>query len=259
MRTPAGRAWQHGDVTIPSFPVVSFGYAPIKGIRHEPRPVEVDAFGPVGDRRWCLVDDQLKVLRTVQHLELLAVRAHGLEQLTVEFPDGTTVVSSPQPTGEQCTVDYWKRLVPATLAPSELDAAFSDYLGKYVRLAQPERGAIVYGSPISIITTASVRDLGARVHAPDFLDQAARFRATYLVDHDEAYAEDAWPGKVIRLGEVLVEVTGAIGRCAVIDAHPTTSKRDLRVLRTLAGYRPRNDAGEPCFGVQGRVVGTSEI
>lgn len=239
--------------------MVSFGYAPIKGIRHEPRPIDVDAHGPVGDRRWCLVDDQLKVLRTVQHLELLTVRAHGMEQLTVDFPGGATVVSSPHPTGEQCTVDYWKRLVPATFAPSELDAAFSDYLGASVRLAQPERGAIVYGNPISIITTASVRDLGTRLHAPDFLDQAARFRATYLVDHDEAYAEDAWRGKVICLGEVLVEVTGAIGRCAVIDAHPTTGQRDIRVLRTLAGYRPRNDAGEPCFGVQGRVVGTSKI
>lgn len=239
--------------------MASFGYAPIKGIRHEPRPVDVDVLGPVGDRRWCLVDDQFKVLRTVQHLELLAVRAHGIEQLTVEFPDGTTVASSPQLTGGQSVVDYWKRLVPATFAPSELDAAFSDYLGIPVRLAQPERGAIVYGSPISIITTASVRDLGTRLHATDFLDQAARFRATYLVDHAEVYAEDGWRGKVIRLGEVLVEVTGLIGRCAVIDAHPTTGKRDLRVLRTLAGYRPRNDAGEPCFGVQGRVVGTGKI
>lgn len=256
---PARLAWQHGDVNIPSFSVVSFGYAPIKGVRHEPRTVDVDAFGPVGDRRWCLVDDQLKVLRTVQHLELLAVRVHQMGQLTVQFPDGTTVVTSPQPTGEQCMVGYWKRMVPATFAPSELDVAFSDYLGTSVRLAQPERGAIVYGSPISLITSASVRDLGTRVHATDLLEQAARFRATYLVDHDEAYAEDAWPGKVIRLGEVLVEVTGAIGRCAVIDAHPTTGERDLSVLRTLAGYRPRNDAGEPCFGVQGRVVGTSRI
>ncbi|MDU7360806.1 MAG: MOSC N-terminal beta barrel domain-containing protein [Propionibacteriaceae bacterium] len=242
-------------MSIPAFQVQSFGYAPIKGTRHEPRPVDVDRLGPVGDRRWCLVDDQCRVLKTVQHPQLLAVRATWNETLNVEIPGAGEVSATPAPSGERCTVDYWKRAVTACFVPSELDDAFSQYLGKSVRLVRPERGAIVYGSPISIITTASIRDLGQRVGVDGLESEAARFRATYLVNHDDAYIEDTWCGHTIRLGEVLVEVQSLIGRCAVIDANPVTGERDGRLLRELADYRPRNDAGEPCLGVQGRVVG----
>lgn len=246
-------------MSISAFQVRSFGYALIKGTRHEPKPIDVDQLGPVGDRRWCLVDDQCRVLKTVQHPQLLAVRAIWNEALHVAIPGVGKVPAIPEPSGEQCTIDYWKRSVPASFVPSELDDAFSQYLGKTVRLVRPERGAIVYGAPISIITTASVQDLGRRAGAADLESEAARFRATYLVRHDEAYIEDTWCGQTIRLGEVLVEVQSLIGRCAVIDCNPATGEREGHLLRALADYRPRNDAGEPCLGVQGSVVGVGKI
>lgn len=241
--------------------VRSVGFTPIKGTRHLAQPdAEFDEWGPVGDRRYCLVDiDKQRVLRTVQNPSLVGIVAqfHGAE-LEVTLPDGRSVCAAPEASGETLTCDYWGRPVAAELTRGSHDALLSSWLGKPVRLAHVPRGDVVYGQPVTLVTTASIADLGARVGHPDLLAEAARFRATVLINTEVPYLEETWAGREMLLGGVRVRIGEAIPRCAVIDLDPVTGVRGLRVVKTLAEYRGGNDKGEPFFGVYAQVVGGAQ-
>jgi uncharacterized protein YcbX len=237
--------------------VVSAGFSPVKGMRHRSfDTVELDARGPVGDRTFCLVDlGRRTVLRTVTHRSLLAVRADwDGRRLTLQLPHGETAASEPAPTGEEVTCDYWGRSVTHQLLDGPHAAALSSYLGEDVRLALSPRGGVVYGAPVSLVTTASLRDLGERTGRTDLLATSSRFRMTMVVDAgDEPYVEDGWVGQELRVGGAVVRVEGAVGRCGVIDLDPATGAKDGSLLKALSRYRPATD-GEPWFGVDAHVV-----
>jgi uncharacterized protein YcbX len=215
--------------------VVETGFAPVKGTRHRAYDeVVLDDHGPVGDRAFCVVDvERRKVLRTVQHRSLLAVTARpDGEELTLELPTGERATGPVHLTGERVVCDYWGRSVAHDLTEGPHSALLSEHLGKPVRLAASPRGGVVYGAPVSILTTASLRDLSDRTGRRDLLDTASRFRMTMVVDAgDEPYVEDGWFGRELQLGAVKVG--------------------SLR--KALAGYRPTT-GGEPWFGVDARVV-----
>ena len=84
--------------------------------------------------------------------------------------------------------------------------------------------------------------------------EAARFRATLVLDTDEPWVEDTWLGREIDLGGATVRIGGPVPRCAVIDHHPETGEKDARILRALVRQRPTNRAGEPMFGVYATVT-----
>jgi uncharacterized protein YcbX len=236
--------------------VVSVGFTPVKGLRHTAHDaVTLDAHGPVGDRAFCLVDvARARVLRTVQHRSLLAVRAHWDGQtLDLELPSGETASGPPTPSGEQVTCDYWGRAVTHQLTDGPHSALMSSYLGTEVRLAASPRGGVVYGAPVSMLTTASLRDLGERTDRTDLLGTSSRFRMTMVVDADEPYGEEDWFGREVHVGDAVVQVQAAIPRCGVIDLDPATGEKDGSMLKALAGYRPTT-GGEPWFGVDARVV-----
>lgn len=240
--------------------VVRAGFAPIKGTRHLAHDrVVLDAQGVVGDRGFALVTvDETdpargRVLRTVQHPSLVAVRAElAGDRLEVELPDGETASAAPVVTGERLTCDYWGREVELELLGGPHAALFSRWLDRPVRLARARRGDVVFAGSVSVVTTASLRDLAGQA-GQDALD-AARFRPNLVVETDHPYAEDTWLGREIRVGGATLRIGVPIPRCAVIDAHPETGERDVRLLKTLASHRPLNRAGEPAFGVFAEVV-----
>ncbi len=240
--------------------VVRAGFAPVKGTRHLTHDrVVLDAQGVVGDRGFALVSvDEAdpargRVVRTVQHPSLIAVRAElAGDRLEVELPGGETASAEPVATGERLTCDYWGREVELELLGGPHEALFSRFLDRPVRLARARRGDVVFAGAVSMVTTASLRDLAGQV-GPDALD-AARFRPNLVVETDEPYAEDTWLGREIRVGGATLRIGVPIPRCAVIDSHPETGERDVRLLKTLASHRPLNRAGEPAFGVFAEVV-----
>ena len=240
--------------------VVRAGFAPIKGTRHLAHDrVTLDAQGPVGDRGFALVsvdpEDPARgrVLRTVQNPSLVAVRAELVgDRLEVELPGGETVSAVPEVTGRSITCDYWGREVELELVGGPHAELFSSWLDRPVRLARARRGDVVFAGPVSLVTTASLRDLAG--HAGQDAVDAARFRPTLVVETDEPYAEDAWLGREIRVGEATLRIGVPIPRCAVIDLRPETGERDVRLLKTLALHRALNRAGEPAFGVFAEVV-----
>lgn len=237
--------------------VRSVGFTPIKGTRHVAQPdAEFDEWGPVGDRRYCLVDvDEQRVLRTVQNPSLVAIVAqfHGGE-LEVTLPDGRSVCAAPEASGETLTCDYWGRAVEAELTRGSHDVLLSSWLGKPVRLAKVPRGDVVYAQPVTLVATASIADLGERAGHPDLLAEAARFRATALINTETPHIEETWAGREMSLSGARVRIGEAIPRCAVIDLDPVTGESGPRLMKTLAEYRGGNAKGEPFFGVYAQVM-----
>lgn len=236
------------------------GLSPVKGMRHLPLgAVHLDARGAVGDRAWCLVDVAARrVLRTVQHPVLMAVvaRVEG-DLLTLRLPDGRSVASAPGPTGETLSCDYWGRTVSLALTDGPHGALVSSYLGRDVRLARAPRTAVVFGgSPVTMVTTASLDDLAERVGGPV---DSARFRPNLVVATDEPWVEDSWRGRELRVGDAVVRIEGPVPRCAVVDHHPATGEKDLRLLRALAASRPTTAAGEPAFGMYAQVSRAGDV
>lgn len=235
------------------------GFAPVKGTRHLAHDsIRLDERGPVGDRAWCLVDvGARRVLRTVQHPALIGVvaRTDG-RVLELTLPSGGSVAAEAEPSRETIACDYWGRQVEVTLTDGPHASLLSDHLGKDVRLAKAPRGGVVFGSSIAIVGTASLQDLADRTGKPV---AAARFRATLVIETDEPWVEDSWLGQEARVGDARVRIGGPIPRCAVIDHHPETGAKDMRLLKTLVRHRPTNTAGEPMFGVYAEVLRPGEI
>lgn len=239
--------------------VSSVGFAPVKGTRHASYDaVRLAAHGPVGDRAFCLVDvGRRRVLRTVQNPSLLAVRSrwdgHVLELV---LPSGEGAAATPEPDGERIVCDYWGREVPLDLLAGPHAALASSYLGFGVRLAAAPPAAVVYGAPVSLVATASVRDLAERAGRPGLVAETSRFRATMVLDTGaEPYAEEGWVGRELEVGTARLRVHATIPRCAVIDLGPASGVADAPLLRALAG---RGGQDLP-FGVDAHVVEPGEV
>lgn len=237
--------------------VVSAGFTPLKGTAHRPYDVvELTPTGAVGDRGLCLVDlEARRVLRTIQNPRLLTVLARRTgDVLEVTVPGADPVTAPVERTGEQLTCDYWGRPVGLDVLAGPHAAVLGDHLGKQVTLTAAPPATVVFDGPtVTLVGTASLRDLGAQTRL-DLLAQAARFRATLVVETTEPYVEETWLGAQLRAGDALLRAGVAIPRCAVIDHSPATGEKDVRLLKALAAYRPLNAAGEPAFGIYAQVT-----
>jgi len=235
------------------------GFTPLKGGRHTPREtVDLSLAGPIGDRVFCLIDPARdRVLRTVENPSLLqaSVRFES-ETLTAALPDAT-LSGVPEPTGEVLKVDYWGRAAAVEVCDGPWAAAFTAHLGYPVVLARPvTSGDVVYGAPVTVVTTSSLDQLAERLDRPV---NPARFRSTFVVDTRGAapHLEDGWFGRRLRLGEAEIQVSGGVPRCAVVDLDPATGLRDAPVLSALAGYR--RSTGEIHFGVYAVVTRAGRV
>ena len=242
--------------------VTSVGFAPVKGTRHASYDVvTLDARGPVGDRAFCLVDvPRRHVLRTVQNPSLLAVRSRwDGDSLRLVLPSGDDATGAPVRAGEQVTCDYWGREVALDLLDGPHAALASSYLGVPVRLVAAPPGEVVYGAAVSLVSRASIQWLADRLGRPAMLDEAARFRATLVIDAgDEPFVEETWLGREVRVGSARIRVNESIPRCAVVDLDPATGVPSARVLRALAS-RTGAPSTELPFGVDAHVVEPGEV
>ncbi len=244
--------------------VTRLGLTPVKGTRHvELDRIELDAHGPVGDRTFCLVDPvRARVLRTVENPRLIAVRTSwDGRTLSCRFPDDTEVAAEPGTgggSGAELSADYWGRRAELELVDGPWAAAFSNYLGRSVRLTRIRtRGTVVYGAAVTVVTTATLRAIGSRlVRSNDSIESlavlAARFRST-LVLNSAGLApgvEQSWLGRELRVGSAMVRLRAPVPRCAVIDLDPATGERNQAML-IAAGARPGH---EPAVGVDAVVV-----
>jgi len=207
---------------------------PVKSMAAEPlESVAVSWFGLAGDRRWAFVRED-------------ATRS-GFPWLTIrERPD---------------MLHYQPSFVDPT-RPDQSPTAVRTPSGKVMDLCDPQLGSDLYPGgvrvikqnrgifdtfPLSLITTQTIATLGAMVGT--HLD-VQRFRPNFLVEASEgtAFPEDAWVGRVLRIGTLCLRIDKRDGRCAVINVDPATTERNPEILRTVAKQR------QGCLGVYGTVV-----
>ncbi|GIG60016.1 molybdenum cofactor sulfurase [Longispora fulva] len=204
---------------------------PVKSLAGESLDaVDVSWHGLAGDRRWAFVRDDaahngFPWLTARQRADLVLYRPSFAEPDQADASD--VVVRTP----EGKDLDLW-----------ELAAE----LGGGIRAMKLDRGTFD-ALPLSLISTRTVVDLGATLDAtPDI----RRFRPNLVVEAaaDTPFPEDAWVGRVLRVGGLRMRADRPDRRCAVITIDPDTAERDPRILRAVVTER------DLCLGLYGATV-----
>jgi uncharacterized protein YcbX len=149
-------------------------------------------------------------------------------------------------------VVVWGDSVQAAAVGERADAWLSGFLGlacrlvyfppDTVRAVDPDYArasdqiGFADGFPFLLISQASLDDLNGR------LDEAVpmlRFRPNLVVAGCSAYAEDDW--RRIRIGEIEFRFAKPCSRCIIPTIDPASGLRGREPLRTLMGYRQRDN------------------
>lgn len=232
------------------------GIAQVKGTRHESVPATpVDASGLPGDRAVALVDPATgATCKSVDHGVLVRVRGRvDADAVHVTLPGGE-VVAQPLTGGRPAEATYWGRPVTTRLVDGPVAEALSDLLGRRVLLAPSVRRAdYVWDAPVSVVRRSELDQLARWAGRPDLADPhlLGRYRSNVVLDDTDAPLATA-PGTLLTCGDAVLEVTGEIDRCAVMDHHPLTGESDAPVMRVLAEHR-RAPAGV-MLGLKTRVL-----
>jgi uncharacterized protein YcbX len=229
---------------------------PVKGCRAvDLGESAVEPWGLAGDRRWMLVDSDLRFVSQREHpaLARLVIRYGSGADITASCDGYPTVrVAVPGESPELLKVTVWRSTVPTAAAGPEADAWFSEYLGEKVRLVylddptrravDPDYGAdgdvvsFADGFPLLLTNADSLDQLGEWLTAAG--DQPLpmnRFRPNVVVSGYQPWAEDRW--RRIRIGSVSFRVVKPCDRCVVTTTDQTTGVRGRQPLRILAAHR----------------------
>lgn len=207
---------------------------PVKSMLGERREsLLLERRGVVGDRLYAVRDEAGKFgsgkttrrFRLMDGLFRFRARYDG-ETPVITFPDGSTL------RGDE----------PA------IHARLSDVLGINVELSREADISHFDDGPIHLVTTASLRALGALL-VQDEAD-ARRFRANIVIETDgEGFQEDSWEGREILLGDVVrLRVTRQTERCVMVNFAWDKLREEPRALRALA------QAHDACMGVYADVL-----
>ncbi len=219
--------------------VAQLRIAPVKGLA----TVSVDELslcpdGVAEDRRVLLLDQGGSVITVRQRPDFVRLTPDldlSAGQLTVTFPDGSTATSVLDDVAEPKSTTLFRRERNGRLLPGDVADALSGWSGQPVRVLVTDGPGIGPDEgPVSVVSRASIRE----VETPN--DDANRYRMLLTVDGCDAYTEDAWAGRQVRIGEALLDVSHALVRCLVIEHDPQTGERDWRGLKTLAVRRGRD-------------------
>ncbi len=212
--------------------VVALWRYPVKSMAAEALDgVEVSWNGLTGDRRWAFIrDGQARngfPWLTIRELpELCHYRPFFAEP---DRPDASAVLVR-TPRGGELDV---------------ADPALAAELGPGVRVIKQNRG-VFDTMPLSLLTTQTVAGLG-KLAGADLT--AGRFRPNFLVDAGgRGFPEDAWVGRILRIGGLRLRVDKRDKRCVVTTIDPVTLRRNPDVLRAIARDR------EAHLGVYGSTV-----
>ncbi len=109
----------------------------------------------------------------------------------------------------------------------------------------PERFDIL---PLLVATDGAIAEFG---------EDGRRLRANIVVGGVEGLAEREWPGKTLRVGEVLIGIRDLRGRCVMTTFDPDTLEQEPKVLKEIV----RKFGGElalNCFVMKGGVIGVGQ-
>jgi uncharacterized protein YcbX len=239
--------------------IARLSVTPVKALRlSHPERVDLTAAGIPTDRRFFLVDEDAALFDASDHGPLLQVVPDydvAGERLTLRFPSGEHVDGPTDELGDPIRTDFFGRAVDGHLVDGPFDDALSAFVGRPVRMARVDRdgdGQDVH--PLTLVSSASVRDLAGRGHVDGELD-ARRFRMNLEVGGCEPYEEDGWDGGEVRVGGATIRLHGQVPRCVITTLGPDTGTKDFGTLTEIARYRPRiGGRGGLPFGMYAEIV-----
>jgi hypothetical protein len=173
------------------------------------------------------------------------------ERLTMRFPDGSSAEGSALAVGERVGIKLFDRTVPART----IDPVFTEAVRRVVvdetlsvfRVDEPEFAG--GGHRASVISLASVADVGLR--GGDVRLDPRRFRMLIELDGVQAYEEDGWRGRRLRVGGAVLLLGERMHRCVMTNLAPGTGENDFDTLAVLAEHR--RFGTELLLGVYGDV------
>lgn len=214
---------------------------------------ELDDFGPVGDRRWMLVNDQ-GVFVTQRQLPALARISTGVDNRGVKVHIPGEGRFDLEPGLEEVSVRVWRDRVNALIGPCPASAAVSRYCDQSLRFVfmpdstfrrvdpgrvfDHKRVAFADGFPFLVTNQASLDELNSRLEQP--VDMR-HFRPNIVVSGAEPWSEDRWQRATI--GPVSLEMVKPCSRCVITTVDPDTGTKHpgTEPLRTLSTYRKTQD------------------
>jgi uncharacterized protein len=232
---------------------------PVKGLTPEPleRASLVAGETLPFDRAWAIENGQGRFDPAApRHLPkinfLMLMRDERLATLRTQFDDATETLAilrdGKQVARGQLTTPLGRQLI-------------EQFVGAYMKAELRGPPKIVHASGHSfsdvatkclhVVNLASVRELERTLGRPV---DPLRFRANVYLEGVEPWAEFAWMGKEVRIGEARLSVFGRTTRCEATNVDPASGVRDMAVPAHL-----QRTWGHQDFGIYAKVVTGGEI
>ena len=129
---------------------------------------------------------------------------------------------------------------------AELDAFVSERYGDELRVLREDGVPHHDAAPLHLLTTSSVRWLGMKI--PGSQIDARRFRPNVLLETSgDALVEDAWVGRRLALGGVVIRVLERTERCVMTTNAQSGLPKDPAVLRAVT------ELNDVCLGIYASV------
>ncbi len=203
------------------------------------------------DRRWALARPGGDAIgNTGWHRKsnfLVLVREHELARLKSRFdePQQTLHITGPdgfEKGGDLRTPEGRNAIAHGVAEHLGLDESTTPQLVEAEDIAYFDTTE----GPVSLLNMNSHRALeDALGHTLD----PVRFRMNFLIESLDAWTEMNWPGKRLKIGGAVLEITQITGRCKATHVNPETGELDARVLHTL-----KHHFGHTQMGVYAKVV-----
>jgi hypothetical protein len=223
----------------------------------------LETTGIAGDRAFAVLDGDDRLVNGKRLGPLATIRPvydPDACTLALHFPDGAVVAGAVE-LGPVYIAPFRtrSRAVHPVIGPwSEAVSTFARQPCRLVALAIPGDGGD-RGPTATLVSTAALGSL-ARAGGEDAPLDGRRFRMTFGIDDVDAYAEDGWVGRDVRVGEAVVRVAGNVGRCAVTTQDPDTGYPTFDTLHFLEATRGSLETTEPLpFGVWSEVVAQGRV
>ena len=200
-----------------------------------------------------------------KHEHIALVNTLGLARLKLEFDHRRPrlrVLSGDEVLVDEALDDAGRTRIAAAIQDYVLELAENPLSGNPDRLPlrlvgdgvtprfQDDRAGLV-----TLHSRESLAALAATANAPDLSEQ--RFRSNIAIEGVEAWEEQSWMGRSIRIGEVTFDIVKPKTRCLATHANPLTGERDLDVMKILpsafAAERPTFAIGMTTAGPGGVI------
>lgn len=212
---------------------------PVKSLRGvEVSSLELDALGPVGDRRWMVVDENGRFV-TQRSVPAMATIQPSLINGGVRLNDFVVEV----PNGPRRKITVWSDSFDALDAGDDAAKWLSDQLETNVRLvyfapdvrrevdtryAADAQTSFSDGYPLLITNEASLDALNEKLPSPIPME---RFRPNLVVRSENAWDEDHW--KQLIIDGVQFDGVKPCARCVIINTDQRTGERSAAPLKML--------------------------